>query len=323
MAQARYQVVPFSTLAGWAADDHRRALDVFCVTADQIQDPMWQAICHLAPTCTDPRGFFELYFHPVLICDDQPGLLTGYFEPELAGALQPDARFAYPVYALPPAFRAARPHPTRRQIEEQQILAGRGLEIVWLDDPVAAYFLHVQGSGRVLLPDGSVLRIGYAGKNNQPYSSVGKALVARGLIPSDRMSARSIMDWAAQNPEQARDLFWSNDSYVFFRIIAQLRDDQGPIGAMRRQLTAGRSLAVDPDVVPLGAPVWIEKAAPDPINRLMIAQDIGGAIKGAQRADIFIGTGAAAGDRAGAINHPARMLTLLPVQVALRLAGAA
>ena len=314
MAKATYHILGFDDLNGWAADDHRAALDVFCTTADRITDPWWQAVCHLAPTSTDPRGFFELYFRPVMITDGQPMLFTGYFEPEIAGARVADDTFRHPVYALPPDLPKGA---TRRQIEEQQL--AKGHELAWLADPVDAFFLQVQGSGRIRFSDGSVLRLGFAAKNGLPYTSVGKELVARGVVPADKVSAAFIQRWVRQNPEAGRDLLWANESYVFFRELTYLADTDGPLGAMKRSVTAGRTIAVDPDIVPLGAPVWIEKDAPDPMTRLMVAQDTGSAIKGAQRADIFFGTGDAAGALAGGVKHGGRMIVLLPIAVADRM----
>jgi membrane-bound lytic murein transglycosylase A len=314
MAKATYQICSFDALNGWAADDHRAALDVFCKTADRITDPWWQAVCHLAPTSTDPRGFFELYFRPVQMIDGQPMLFTGYFEPELEGSREADGTFRYPVYALPPDLPNG---VTRRQIEEQQL--AKGHELVWLSDPVDAFFLQVQGSGRVRLPDGGVLRLGFAAKNGLSYTSVGKELVARGIVTADNVSAAFIQDWVRRNPDAGRDLLWTNESYVFFRELANLSEEDGPLGAMKRPVTADRTIAVDPDHVPLGAPVWIEKEGSGPITRLMVAQDTGSAIKGAQRADIFFGTGAAAGTVAGRVKDGGRMIVLLPIAVADRL----
>lgn len=318
MAKATIHIYRFDDLNGWAADDHRAALDVFCKTADRIMDPWWQAVCHLAPTSTDPRGFFELYFRPVMITDGQPMLFTGYYEPEIAGARVADYTFRYPVHSLPPDLPKGA---TRRQIAEQDL--AKGYEIAWLADPVDAFFLQVQGSGRIRLPDGSVLRLGFAAKNGRPYTSIGKELVARGVVSADKVSAAFIHNWVRQNPDAGRDLLWTNESYVFFRELTHLADEEGPVGAMKRPVTAGRSIAVDPDQVPLGAPVWIEKDAPDPLTRLMVAQDTGSAIKGAQRADIFFGTGPAAGAVAGTVKHGGRMVVLLPIAVADRLVAGA
>ncbi|MFN3663024.1 murein transglycosylase A [Yoonia sp.] len=316
MAGTSYEILTFDALKGWAADDHRAALDVFCKSAGRITDPYWQAACHLAPTCTDPRGFFELYFCPVLITDGEEMLFTGYFEPELAGTRVAGAKYQYPVYALPADLP---PGTTRRRIEEETLLAGH--ELVWLADPVDAFFLHVQGSGLVRLPDGSVLRLGFAGKNGLPYSSVGKEMVARGIAAADQVSADFIRDWVSQNPKAGRALLWTNESYIFFREVTDLPADAGPIGAMKQSVTAGRSIAVDPAFVPLGAPVWIEKQGVHPMNRLMVAQDTGSAIKGAQRADIFFGTGDLAGVQSGRVKDTGRMITLLPIAVAERLSG--
>jgi membrane-bound lytic murein transglycosylase A len=317
MADPSYEILPFDALKGWAAEDHRAALDVFCRSADRITDPYWQAVCHLAPTSTDPQGFFELYFHPVLISDGAPMVFTGYFEPELTGALQKDARYRFPVYALPPKLP---PGTTRKIIEETDILSGH--EILYLDDPVDVFFLHVQGSGRVRLPDGSIMRLGFAGKNGLPYTSVGKAMIARGIAADGALTADIMADWLRQHQDQARALMQLNESYVFFRHLQGLAPDDGPLSAMKCPVTPWRSIAVDPDIVPLGAPVWIEKQGAAPLHRLMVAQDTGSAIKGAQRADIFTGTGAQAGLDAGRIHDPGRMVTLLPRAVAEKLAGA-
>ena len=316
MADPSYEILPFDALKGWAADDHRAALDVFCTTADLITDPYWQAVCHLAPTSTNPRGFFELYFHPVLITDGEPALFTGYYEPELRGARVADATYRYPVHALPADLPKGL---TRRAIDEGALSHDHVL--VWLADPVDAFFLHVQGSGRVLFVDGSAIRLGFAGKNGLPYTSVGQALVARGVVDKDQVSADFIRDWVRQNPTAGRDLLWINESYVFFRELTQLADDAGPLGAMKRSVTPGRSLAIDPAFTPLGAPVWIEKQGVDALHRLMVAQDTGSAIKGAQRADIYFGTGDAAGRTAGRVRDSGRMVVLMPITVSRQLAG--
>lgn len=323
MADATYHLVSFDDLNGWAGDDHRAALAAFCHTAGQITDPHWQAICHLAPTSTDPRGFFELYFQPVLVDCGQSPLFTGYFEPCYDGSLQADGRYTHPVYAPPRDLHRKTPHASRRQIDLDGALAGQGLELAWLADRMDAFFLQVQGSGRLRLPDGGVLRLGFAGKNGHPYTSIGQVMIARGLADPATLTAQVIRDWVAQNPMQGRDLLLCNDSYVFFTILHGLDETMGPLGTMKKPLIAGRSIAVDPAFVPLGAPVWLESAAPDPQRRLMVAHDTGSAIKGAQRADIFTGTGDAAGAQAGHLRHSGRMITLLPRAVAQQLAGQA
>lgn len=311
------QVLSFSDLVGWEEDDHRAALDAFRGTCDLIKEPDWAPICRLAREhpATDgaARQFFELLFRPVVI-GTPPALFTGYYEPELAGSLTRTPRFAWPLYRKPPELTEGQVwHP--RSVIEGGILRGRGLELVWLDDPVEVYFLQVQGSGRIRLPDGRVMRVAYAGKNGHPYRSVGQEMIRRGASPED-VSAQDIKRWVRSNPGAGRDLLNLNPSFVFFRELKDLSSDKGPIGAMGRSITSLRSVAIDPAHIPLGAPVWIEKEGRDPIRQLMIAQDTGGAIKGEQRADIFYGTGTEAGERAGRIKDGGRMVVLLPIEQA-------
>ncbi len=304
-------MLDFTDLNGWAADDHAAALAVFRNTCGDMADPDWAALCALAAEGPDARTFFELFFRPVLIEDGQPMLFTGYYEPQLRGSLSPDDVFRYPVYAMPPVAPAI--WPTRQQIEEGA-LAGQGLEIAWVDDPVDLFFLQVQGSGRIRLPDQSVIRVGYAGANGLPYTSIGQQLIAQRIYTADQVSAEVIKNWVRRNPEAGQALLWTNQSYVFFREVSEVPADQGPLGAMNRSVTPLRTIAVDPAFVPLGAPVWIETDGADPMQRLMVAQDTGSAIKGAQRADIFFGTGLAAGNQAGRIKDGGRMVVLLPIQ---------
>lgn len=319
MADTTYRMLSFDMLEGWAEDNHQAALDVFLNTCGDFGDPDWRALCDLAKAGTDARAFFEHAFQPVLIEDGQDPLFTGYYEPELRGALQQGGRYQYPLYALPPDVQEGTPWLTRQEIEETQALAGQGLEIAWIDDPVDVFFLQVQGSGRVRLPDGQMIRVGYGGKNGREYSSIGAELVRQGIYQPHEVSAQVIRNWVRNNPEEGRALLWTNQSYVFFREVSEVPADLGPLGAMNRSITAMRSIAVDPAFVPLGAPVWIEKDGAAPLNRLMIAQDTGSAIKGAQRADVFFGTGAQAGRAAGRIKDGGRLVVLLPIQRAYAL----
>ena len=316
MAEPTYTILDFDQLSGWADDDHAAALVVFRHTCGDLPERDWTNICAFAATNPDPRAYFETLFRPVLIADGAPMLFTGYYEPELRGALTPDGVYRYPIYALPPGLPQDQPWLTRQQIEETGALLGQELEIAYLADPVDVFFLQIQGSGRIRLPGGQVIRVGYAGKNGQPYSSIGAELVTRGIFTTDQVTAGAIRNWMQANPDLRQALLWTNASYVFFRELPDLPADHGPLGAMNRSVTALRSIAVDPSIVPLGAPVWIEKAGDDPMNRLMIAQDTGSAIKGAQRADIFFGTGPDAGLAAGAVRDPGRMIVLLPDSMA-------
>lgn len=309
------RVLNYSDLNAWDEDDHSAALAVFRNTCDLIDGAEWPQLCKLAMVQSDARSFFELFFRPVLIEDESEPLFTGYFEPELRGARYPGGVYRYPIYRLPPERVSGAPYLSRQDISDGA-LAGRGLEIVWVDDPVELFFLQVQGSGRIRLTDGSVIRIGYAGHNGYDYRSIGQELIRRGVYEPYQVSAKVIKNWVRRNPTDGQELLNFNPSYVFFRELPRLTADKGPIGAMSRSITPMRSIAIDPVFVPLGAPVWIEKEGADPIRRLMIAQDTGSAIKGAQRADIFFGTGDAAGDRAGTIRDPGRVIVLMPIQIA-------
>jgi len=199
-------------------------------------------------------------------------------------------------------------------------MQNRGLEIAWVDDPVELFFLQIQGSGRISLQNGTTIRVGYGGSNGHDYRSIGTELVQRGIYDVHQVSAEVIKNWVRRNPEAGAELLLHNPSYVFLRRIDDLRADLGPRGAMNRSITTGRSVAIDPKFVTLGAPVWVEKDGADPVRRLMIAQDTGSAIKGAQRADLFMGTGDAAGRAAGQLRDPGRMLVLMPIQRAYALA---
>ena len=311
---ASVTVMEFDQLDGWEDDDHAAAFQVFLGTCGDMPDPDWRAICSFARTNPDPRQFFELLFRPVLLEDGQKALFTGYFEPELDGDRYPSERFRYPVYKMPDEAKDVSLWLSRREILETDVMAQRQLEIAWVDDPVELFFLQIQGSGRIRLPDGSFIRVGYRGANGHPYRSIGAELVRRGIYEPHQVSADVIRNWVRRNPEEGTELLFHNPSYVFFREVNKVPADKGPLGAMNRSVTPLRSIAVDPSFVKLGAPVWIEKDGANPMRRLMIAQDTGAAIKGAQRADVFFGTGDAAGRAAGKLRDPGRMMVLLPIQ---------
>lgn len=309
------QMLDFDALDGWAGDDHRGALQAFRQTCDLLDGPDWGPICKLAADTGESdaqaRAFFELLFRPVMI-GSPPALFTGYYEPELMGSPVRTPRFAWPIYRRPPELQDGATYLTRRAIEDGA-LRGRGLELAWLEDPVEAFFLQVQGSGRIRLTDGRVMRVGYAAKNGHPYRSVGQELIRRGTHTPDQVSAQAIRAWVKASGAAGTELLNTNPSYVFFRKIDELTADKGPIGAMGRSISTLRSVAVDPRFTPLGAPVWVEKDGASPIRSLMVAQDTGGAIKGAQRADIFYGTGRAAGEAAGTVKDGGRLIVLIPI----------
>jgi membrane-bound lytic murein transglycosylase A len=318
-AQASYTLLDWSDLRAWQDDDHAAAFEVFKETCTDLDDPNWSSLCAIAHDQPSGTSFFELFFLPVLIEDGNPGLFTGYYEPELRGSRTPNGVYRFPIYRKPPEVQRGALWHSRADIENYGLLRNRGLEIAWLDDPVDAFFLQIQGSGRIRLNDGTSIRVGYGGRNGHDYKSVGQELVRQGLYKSHQVSAATIRSYVRRNPEAGRQLLQHNPSFIFFREVSEVPSSAGPLGAMNRSITAMRSIAVDPEYVPLGAPVWVEKDGKDPLRRLMIAQDTGSAIKGAQRADIFFGSGADAGKKAGRTKDAGRMITLLPIPVALQL----
>lgn len=359
MPQAALEPVDFAALPGWAADDHIAALATFrqsCAPILRGRDtvrPPRLVFTALRPVCAHARRlpakpgeaaarhFFETEFRPVLISavDAQYGFLTGYYEPEVEGSRQRTDEYQSPLYRRPPdlvirapkkgvpankglAFRRDGrklvPYYDRAAIEDGA-LAGRSLELAWIKDPVDAFFAHIQGSVRVRLPDGDVLRLNYDGHNGQTYTPVGRILVDQGIIPREKISMDAIRTYISQNPEAGRELMRQNKSYVFFRVAKELSKEDGAVGAQGLPLTAGRSIAVDRALHVYGTPFYIDAKLPidgdaptTPFQRLMIAQDTGSAIVGPARADIFFGAGKDAGSIAGRIQHPGRFAMLLP-----------
>jgi membrane-bound lytic murein transglycosylase A len=284
------------------------------------------------------RRFFETALTPYRVTDEgggAEGLITGYYEPLLRGSLRPSARYRYPVYTVPDDLlvidlaelypeladmrlrgrlegRRVVPYYSRAEIERGDAPV-RGKEIAWVDDAVELFFLHVQGSGRIALDDGRVIRVGFADQNGHPYRSIGRWLVDQGELPFEQASMQGIKNWARKNPGRLTELLNYNARYVFFRELAG--DPPGPIGALGVPLTPGRSVAIDPRFVPLGAPVYVATTWPGsakPLNRLVMAQDTGSAIRGPVRADFFWGFGAQAGLEAGRMKQRLRMWVLLP-----------
>jgi peptidoglycan lytic transglycosylase A len=355
--------VSFAAIHGWQDDDLAEAFATFAKSCSEIEGrgrafsrPVrfggerqdWLPLCAAARNHhASSREFFETHFTPFLVEDRQrpEGLFTGYFEPEAPGDRRQNGPFTVPLYAKPldlvpfdpdteqrlglryGRYQNGMPQPyfTRRDIEEGA-LAGKGLEIVWLRSWADAFFMQVQGSGRVRLPDGNLMRLAYAAKSGQPYTAIGGILVKKGILAPAEMSMQAIRAWMEHHPAEARDLMWQNQSYVFFREIDVADPSRGPPGAQQVELTPGRSLAVDRDIWSFGTPLWIDTARPadndegarTPFARLMIAQDTGSAIKGAVRGDIFFGSGVAAEHRAGHMKASGRMIALLPKTLADR-----
>ena len=315
MGHLTFSQLTFDDLQGWSADDHVAALTVYaqsyhaCVENGDLPRP------DTAGDQNSARRFFETYFTPTLIENGQTMLFTGYYEPEFLGSRTRVGAYQFPIHSTPTDQIEGETGFSRREIEEQNVLDHQRLEIAWLCDPVDKYFLQIQGSGKILLQDGTVMRVGFAAKNGHCYTSGGKLLLAKGESTPENISSDAIRQWVNDNPSDGRELFWKNESYVFFKELTDLPVDKGPIGTTNISITELRTIAVDPDFVPLGLPVWIEKDGLRPLNRLMIAQDTGSAIKGPQRADIFFGSGNVAGDLAGETNDGGRMVVLMPKQV--------
>ncbi len=304
--------------------------------------PACQAARALTPGDNDGlRTFLQTWFTPYQLQQDgrKNALLTGYYEPEVLGSRTKTSVFQVPLLARPrdlvqvslgdfnPALAGQvilghisgatlAPYFTRSEIEAGA-LTPQKLELAYLASPIDAYFLQIQGAGRIKLPNGQIMRVSYAGKNGLPYVPIGKLLAERGDIPADQLSMQTIRAWLEAHPNQAKDLMDQNPSYVFFRVVTSISADQGPPGQLGVSLSADRSLAVDRDVVPLGAPMWMATNDPvdqSPVERLMLAQDVGSAITGPLRADIFYGTGADAAERAGRAKQTGTLYLFLPKQ---------
>jgi membrane-bound lytic murein transglycosylase A len=348
--------VSFADLPGWTTDRHAAAIPALLAGCRVIAalppdrslggaETLVVQAAGLAPACAEAaalppgdeaaRAFLERRFRPVALGE---GTLTGYFEPELRGSLRRSATYATPLHARPPELVEADLGSFAQDLRGRRVagvvrdgrlqpfhdrtaitggaLAGRGLELAWVDDPADAFFLHIQGSGRVRLEDGGVLRLGYAGWNGHPYFAVGRTLVERGILAREAVSMQAIRAWMAEaGPAEAAALMARNPSYIFFRRLEGLTPELGPIGTLGAPLTPGRSVAVDRTQVPLGLPFWIAGRDPvteAPLHRLAVAQDTGGAIRGLARADLFTGWGSEAADRAGRLRDPAAMFVLLP-----------
>lgn len=313
------KVFDFKDLSGWTTDDHGQALRVFVETCTDLNAQDWQTLCAIAQHTDDGKTFFEAFFKPVLISDGRDPLFTGYFEPELVVSRTQTPDFQYPIYRAPSELPKSGQWLSRREIMQDNVLKGRGLEIAWAADPVDVFFLQIQGSGRLRFTDGDVLRIGYGGANGHKYRSVGKELVRRGVYDEHQVSAAVIKNWVKRNPVDGAELLNHNPSFVFFRELANIPNGKGPLGAMNRSLTPLRSVAIDPQYVPLGSAVWLDKKGENPMRRVMIAQDTGSVIKGAQRADIFMGSGNLAGKEAAKIKDTGSLYVLLPIKRALSL----
>jgi membrane-bound lytic murein transglycosylase A len=354
---ATYRSVAWSALPGWGEDRLADAWSAFRVGCRALVAPeaatraLWEPSCSAAATIdatdgTAVRAFFEGHFSPwqVVAADGgTEGTVTGYYEPLLAGSRTKTSRYAVPLFAAPedlltvdlvelyPELKGKR---VRGRVDGRRVVpywaradieAGKppldGKAIAFVEDPVDAFFLQIQGSGRVALDDGSVMRVGYADQNGRPFKPIARVLIERGELAPEKASMQAIRAWGRQNPDKLPALLDENPSYVFFREVPAPAPGSldatidGPIGTLGVPLLAERTIAVDPRAIPLGAPVYLATTYPlstRPLARLVLAQDTGGAIRGALRADFFWGFGDGAGREAGRMKQDGRMWILWP-----------
>jgi len=336
--------VEWDQVDGWLLDRPAAALEAFQKSCRAIgKRAQWQHVCSEAMVISPvghlvARDYFERFFQPYQVRNEDgssDGMITGYYGPELLGSRIPTEEYKYPLYSQPESmliidldevYPELSKYRLRGRIignrvvpffEREEIDNGdnplAGQEIFWVKDPVDLFFLHIQGSGRIRLPDGELVMVNYANQNGHPYRSIGKLLLERKAMTRDQMSMQNIRRWVEQNPEDGKQLLAENPSYVFFRELSS--EFKSPPGALGVPLTALRSLAVDPHTIPLGAPVFLSTTFPGtehPLQQLMVAQDTGGAIKGQVRADFFWGMGHDAGEIAGRMKQDGQLWVLLP-----------
>jgi membrane-bound lytic murein transglycosylase A len=335
----------FAALPGWQQDDVRQAWPAFRQSCSVLASRQagWKTPCAAASSVDGAdraavRRFFETYFVPNQVRNPDGtdnGLITGYYEAMLYGARKRGGAFQTPLYRVPddlitvdlgsiyPDLKNRRlrgrlsgntviPYGSRAEIDRAPL---SGKELLWVSDPVDAFFLEVQGSGRVQLDGGETVRVGYADQNGHPYKAIGRWFVEQGIMTPDQVSAQSIRAWIAANPSRRQELLNVNPSYIFFTETRVADPNVGPRGALNVPLTPGRSIAIDRTILPLGAPVWLSTTMPKdgaPLQRLVMGQDVGGAIRGAVRADFFFGFGPEATDNAGLMKQRGTMWVLLP-----------
>ena len=338
-----FAVSTWQALPDWPTLDLMPTRRAFLQSCSALKTkPQWQEVCARAELLGDDsaalRAFFEAWFTPYQVFNpdgSNSGLITGYYEPLLKGSRSQTQQFRYPLYAVPddlltidlgaayPQLKDMRlrgrvqgkrvvPYYNRAEIDAETNTL-KGHELFWVDNAVDLFFLQIQGSGRIELADGTQVKVGYADQNGYPYVSIGKKLVEMGELTLEQASMQSIKEWGERNPNRLNALLEMNASYVFFR---ELPDGlSAPLGALGVPLTNEYSLAVDARILPLGAPVFLSTTYPNnsaPLNRLMLAQDTGGAVRGAVRADFFWGFGPEAGAMAGRMKQQGRLWVLFP-----------
>ena len=341
-AEPALQAAQYSDLPGWLEDDATPAFLAFVNQCTSLQrQALWKHTCASAATLANPdassvRSWFESQLRPWQLVNpdgNRSGLVTGYYEPVLEGSRTRKPPYTTPVFGVPDdliVVDLGELYPDLKHMRLRGRLEGRKLipyysraewakqeegrrSLLWVSDPIDFFFMQIQGSGQIELDDGSRIRLNYADQNGHPYRSIGRWLIDKGELKPEQASMQGIKAWARANPKRLQELLNTNPSLVFFRELKA--EGSGPQGAMGLPLTPERSIAVDPRTTPLGAPVWLATTQPNSeqlLQRLMLAQDTGGAIRGPVRADFYWGSGPAAGSQAGKMKQSGRMWVLLP-----------
>ena len=325
---ASFNAVSWHALPGWQDDDLSQAWPAWLKSCEVLRkrsgEVNWRELCtqatSLSPRDTQSiRRYFESNFQAYEIRNSsgsETGLITGYYEPVMNGSQTRTSTYNVPLYAYPNAWKKSRPNPgpTRAELISSGVL--QGSEIAWVQDPVAAASMQIQGSGKIRLQDGRILRLGFAGTNEQPFKSSAQWLIDRKEMTRGEASMQGISQWAKRNPDRVNEMLNANPRFVFFKELPSNVDaDLGPNGALGIPLTSERSIAVDLQAMPLGAPVFLATTRPlrnQPIQKLVMAQDTGKAIVGGVRADYYWGSGDAAGEIAGRMKQNGKMWLLLP-----------
>jgi membrane-bound lytic murein transglycosylase A len=329
--RARWIAVDWLDLPGWY-DDHSAELWPALLRGCERSPPEWLQVCSDARNTPPPasdtaaRGWLQQRLQPYRVqalegMGDGPGLITGYFEPLVEARRKPRGAFRVPLYRPPADLATRKPYWTRQQIDTLPAAraALRGRELAYVADPLDALIVQIQGSGRLQITEADgrrkLVRVAYAGHNDQPYKSVGKWLIEQGELRLEQASWPAIKAWAQKNPGRVSELLWSNPRVVFFQEQALPDPELGPNGSQGVPLTPGRSIAVDPQSIPYGSAVWLDTTEPltsTPLRRVVMAQDSGSAISGAVRADYFWGWGEQAEQQAGRMKQPLRLWVLWP-----------
>lgn len=326
---ANFRSVTWKDLPGWQEDDFTQAWPAWLKSCDALRkrnsEINWRQVCSQASAVSGRhkqavRQYFEENFQAYEVRNTatggETGLITGYYEPVMNGSQTRTAAYTVPLYGLPSAWKNVKPNPAPPRAELMSSGILRGSEIAWVQDPVAAAFMQIQGSGKIRLEDGRVLRLGYAGTNDQPFKSFAQWLLDRKEITRSQATMQGISAWAKRNPSRIEEMLNANPRFVFFKELpSNVSADLGPIGALGISLTSERSIAIDLRAMPLGAPVFLSTTKPlssQTLQKLVMAQDTGKAIVGGVRADYYWGSGDSAGELAGRMKQDGKMWLLLP-----------